>query len=226
MRTKEFHSHNNQVKLSEVECGSLSLYVGEVGETSKVELGESGARVMVSATTIETEAGLDCEEGGGCSRRCRSALLIAACACLPWQLNHPVQAPACVGDLQASCASQVNELWESAGGNLELAKSLVEQELQMSLASFDCKETDCRLSTKHHIGRVTQPGCGSNKGELEILIDLANSLHYTRQMPSWTEMFGVVGGIVALVTGASLASIFEIIYFLTVRFWEEGGKVS
>ena len=39
-------------------------------------------------------------------------------------------------------------------------------------------------------------------------------------------MFGVAGGIITLVTGASLASIFEIIYFLTVRFWEEGAKVS
>ena len=39
------------------------------------------------------------------------------------------------------------------------------------------------------------------------------------------KVFGVAGGIITLVTGASLASIFEIIYFLTVRFWEEGGKV-
>ena len=40
------------------------------------------------------------------------------------------------------------------------------------------------------------------------------------------KVFGVAGGIITLVTGASLASIFEIIYFLTVRLWEEGGKVS
>ena len=72
----------------------------------------------------------------------------------------------------------MNALWETAGGTLELAKSLVEQvtidnvgeeitegkivqvvsmqELRMSLASFDCpcKEADCRLSTKHHIDQV------------------------------------------------------------------------
>ena len=94
-----------QVKLSDVECGSLSLYVGQVAETSKVEVGERGARVVVSATTIEREGGLDCKEG--CGRQCRSDPLVAACACLPWQLNHPVQAPTCVGDLQISCSSQV-----------------------------------------------------------------------------------------------------------------------
>ena len=70
-------------------------------------------------------------------------------------------------------------------------------------------------------------------------MDLANSRHYIRQLPSWIEVFeihlqssilcpkvfGVAGGLITLVTGASLASIFEIIYFLTIRFWEEGGKV-
>ena len=35
-------------------------------------------------------------------------------------------------------------------------KWVLMQELRMSLASFDCpcKETDCRLSTKHHIDQV------------------------------------------------------------------------
>ena len=70
-------------------------------------MGERGARVVVSATTIETEGGVDCKEGG-CSRQCRSALLVAACNCLPWQLNHPVQAHTCVGDLQITCSSQVH----------------------------------------------------------------------------------------------------------------------
>ena len=89
---------------------------------------------------------------------------------------------------------------------------------------------------------MTFPGCGSSSGELEILTDLASSRHYIHHLPSWTEVvdaggrllyphlffkvFGVAGGIITLVTGASLASIFEIIYFLTVRLWEEGGKVS
>ena len=81
--------------------------MGEVGESSRVEVGERGARVVVSATTIEREGALlDCKEG--CSRQCRSELLVAACACLPWQLNHPVQAPTCVGDLQISCSNQVH----------------------------------------------------------------------------------------------------------------------
>ena len=82
--------------------------MGEVGESSRVEVGERGARVVVSATTIEREGALlDCKEG--CSRQCRSELLVAACACLPWQLNHPVQAPTCVGDLQISCSNQVHD---------------------------------------------------------------------------------------------------------------------
>ena len=104
--TRLNHNLITQVKLSDVECGSVSLYVGQVGDTSRVEVGEGGARVVVSATTIETEGGADCKEQG-CSGQCRSALLVAACACLPWQLNHPVQAPTCVGDLQISCSSQV-----------------------------------------------------------------------------------------------------------------------
>ena len=66
-----------------------------------------------------------------------------------------------------------------------------------------------------------------------------NNRHFVRQLPSWTEVemsldivlimfqvFGVAGGIITLVTGASVASFFEIIYFLTVRFWEEGSKVG
>ena len=66
-------NHNFQVTLSDVECGSLSLYVGQVGETSRVEVGEMGARVVVSATTIETEGGVECKEEQGCSGQCRSA---------------------------------------------------------------------------------------------------------------------------------------------------------
>ena len=71
------HNLITQVKLSDVECGSVSLYVGQVGDTSRVEVGEGGARVVVSATTIETEGGVDCKEQG-CSGQCRSALLVAA----------------------------------------------------------------------------------------------------------------------------------------------------
>ena len=66
-----------QVKLSDVECGSVSLYVGQVVDTSRVEVGEGGARVVVSSTTIETEGGVDCKEQG-CNSQCRSALLVAA----------------------------------------------------------------------------------------------------------------------------------------------------
>ena len=74
-----------------------------------MEVGERGARVVVSATTIETEGGVECsKEEEGCGRQCRSALLIAACNCLPWQINHPVQAPTCLGDLQITCSSQVH----------------------------------------------------------------------------------------------------------------------
>ena len=60
--------------MSDVECGSLSLYIGEVGETRRVEVGERGTRVVVSATTIETEGGVECsKEEEGCGRQCRSA---------------------------------------------------------------------------------------------------------------------------------------------------------
>ena len=87
--------------------------------------------------------------------------------------------------------------------------------------------------------QVTSLGCGSSSGELEVLMNPTNNRHFVRQLPSWTEVemsldtvlilfqvFGVAGGIITLVTGASVASFFEIIYFLTVRFWEEGNKVG
>ena len=47
--------------------------------------------------------------------------------------------------------------WHCEGENIEGKIQVVfMQELRMSLASFDChcKETDCRLSTKHHIDQV------------------------------------------------------------------------
>ena len=90
-----------------------------------------------------------------------------------------------------------------------------------------------------YASQVTSPGCGSSSGELEVLMNPTNNRHFVRQLPSWTEVemsldivlilfqvFGVAGGIITLVTGASVASFFEIIYFLTVRFWEEGSKVG
>ena len=64
------------MKLSEFECGSLPLYVGHVGETGRVEVGERGARVVVSVTTIETEGGVECEEEQGCTGQCRSLTLL------------------------------------------------------------------------------------------------------------------------------------------------------
>ena len=39
-------------------------------------------------------------------------------------------------------------------------------------------------------------------------------------------MLGAVGGLTALVTGASLASVLELVYFLTVRLWEDQDKVT
>lgn len=67
-----------KVKLAEVECGSFSVYVGHVEETARVEVSENGARVVVSATTIETEGGEECPEQG-CSDQCRSELILALC---------------------------------------------------------------------------------------------------------------------------------------------------
>ena len=36
----------------------------------------------------------------------------------------------------------------------------------------------------------------------------------------------MAGGLVTLLTGASVASIIELVYFLTLRLWDEGGKVG
>lgn len=43
----------------------------------------------------------------------------------------------------------------------------------------------------HETVQVTSPGCGSSSGQLEVLIDLVNSRHYIRQLPSWVEVFDV-----------------------------------
>ena len=45
-----------------------------------------------------------------------------------------------------------------------------------------------RNSFNYGASQVTFPGCGSSSGELEVLMDLANSHHYIRQLPSWTEV--------------------------------------
>ena len=98
---------------------------------------------------------------------------------------------------------------------------------------------DCYNNYSIDASQVTSHGCGSSSGELEVLMNPTKNRHFVRQLPSWTEVemsldivlilfqvFGVVGGIITLVTGVSVASLFEIIYFLTVRFWEEGSKVG
>ena len=70
--------------------------------------------------------------------------------------------------------------------------------------------------------QVTSPSCGPATRRLTVLLDLASSRLYTRVWASGLEVFGVVGGLVTLVTGVSLASLCELVYFLTVRLWEEG----
>ena len=39
---------------------------------------------------------------------------------------------------------------------------------------------------------------------------------------SWVEKVGTVGGVVALITGFSIISGLEMLFWLTVRWWEQG----
>ena len=76
-------------------------------------------------------------------------------------------------------------------------------------------------------------GCGARPDSLTIIPDHGGGGVYHRQdRTSWVEVLGTVGGVVAVITGCSVISGFEIVYWLTVRWWEQrrkdkvGGKLK
>ena len=66
-------------------------------------------------------------------------------------------------------------------------------------------------------------GCGAKPGTLTIIPDHGGGGVYQRlERSSWVEKVGTVGGVVALLTGFSIISGLEMLYWLTVRWWEQG----
>ena len=65
-------------------------------------------------------------------------------------------------------------------------------------------------------------GCGAKPGTLTIIPDHRGGGVYQRlDRSSWLDMVGVVGGVLAVFTGFSVISGFELFYWLTVRLWEQ-----
>ena len=73
--------------------------------------------------------------------------------------------------------------------------------------------------------QVGVAGCGAKTGTLTMTPDHRHGGVYQKiERNSWLGVVGTVGGLVALFTGFSILSGFEILYWLSVRWWEQRGQ--
>jgi hypothetical protein len=70
--------------------------------------------------------------------------------------------------------------------------------------------------------QVGVAGCGAEPGTLTMIPDHGHGGVYQKiERNSWLGVVGTVGGLLALFTGFSILSGFEILYWLSVRWWEQ-----
>ena len=73
--------------------------------------------------------------------------------------------------------------------------------------------------------QVVVAECGAKPGTLTMIPDHGHGGVYQKiERNSWLGVVGTVGGLVALFTGFSILSGFEILYWLSVRWWEQRGQ--
>ena len=168
---------------------------------------------------------------------CLARVLVGACKCLPWQYNWEGEEDVCTGG-SYNCSLAVLGLHEAGGGDCQVTVWLVEQRMKMSLTGEVGEACRCRAGVRYSVHQVSNitiitivtisyqagvAGCGGVPDSLTLIPD---KYQHTPDTHSWVDILATVGGIVSIITGMSILSGCELLYWLTVRWGQESRKVS
>ena len=169
---------------------------------------------------------------------CLARVLVGACKCLPWQYNWEGEEDVCTGG-SYNCSLAVLGLHEAGGGDCQVTVWLVEQRMKMSLTREVREACRCRAGVRYSVHQVSNitiitivttisyqagvAGCGGVPDSLTLIPD---KNQHTPDTHSWLDILATVGGIVSIITGMSILSGCELLYWLTVRWGQESRKVE
>jgi hypothetical protein len=171
-----------------------------------------------------------------CSKRCQARLALSVCHCLPWHLsridvqgeNHPI-----CGDHKLVCINEIEQGLSLAPLNLTLAEMVIRnQDLGWTSSTPELRQQcqcypSCNLASHYTVESITDDhNCNVSQEALEVIrirlgMDSATSGKYRRRVVMPLEiLIGVTGGIFAIFVGFGIMTIFEIVYFFTVRLYD------
>ena len=207
------------VKFKESSDTCRKIYVQDVKEQNLVNMGNS---VLVSSTITTDQDYLEdhmyANEIPPDRSKCISKLILEICQCLPWQYNSQVERLTC-NDLETlNCSVSVRNLWKSVGGNCETAVKVTKQMFRISLDADDicsrCDNTGSSVDIMYHVSSVGNSQCQEDN-TISITMDHDRTVTYVRARPySWISIVAGMGGIWSFVTGLSLISVVELIYWI------------
>ena len=201
-----------QVELRENVSSGLELYLGEVNILHQVS---PGSLVRVASTLIaeDSEAVPGGEGEAGRDRTaCLRRLMVAVCGCLAWQHNYHLLQPSCSGQISSNCSQSVSRLWGSVGGDCSTAVHLTTQLLRVQLEEEQlCGDCGAGDTLSYHITQATD---SRSPNSLTIIKDHQASSTFIRLRPqSWISLAATFGGLWSLLTGISVLSILEFLYW-------------
>ena len=198
----------------------MEIFLGSVNIVNKLSLGST---VRVATTVVRDEeeavyeAGVE-ERGEKCVRR----LMTGVCGCLPWHHNSRLDQVTCQGEQLSNCSQSVSRLWSSAGGDCREAVRLTGQTLRVSLQEEElcdsCEETGAATRVTHHVTHSSRD-CGQERG-LTLVRDHQASTTFTRHNTThWLLSLASFGGLWSLLTGLSVLSVLELLYWFLSRLY-------
>ena len=198
----------------------MEIFLGSVNIVNKLSLGST---VRVATTVVQDEeeavyeAGLE-ERGEKCVRR----LMTEVCGCLAWHHNSRLEQVTCQGEQLSNCSQSVSRLWSSAGGDCRAAVRLTGQILRVSLQEEElcegCQESGAGTRVTHHVTHSSRD-CEQERG-LTLVRDRQASATFTRHNTNhWLHSLASFGGLWSLLTGLSVLSVLELLYWFLSRLY-------
>ena len=210
---------HTEIRLREDVSSCMEIFLDSVNLINKIS---AGSIVRVATTVVTEEGGAEEEEegvapAGSCLRR----LLVQVCGCLPWYDNSRLEQLTCLGEQHNNCSQSVRGLWTSVGGDCRAAVVVARQTLRLSLGPDicqDCPQVGRGTRLTHHVTQSSS-GCGQAR-TVSLVRDLTATATYTRHRPPhWLHLLATFGGVWSLLTGLSVLSLVELLYWFSSHLY-------
>ena len=150
-------------------------------------------------------------------KNCLPLMMMKICQCVPWQYNHHLDYPTCYDGDNINCSQSVKSVWNSVGADCDEAVEAAQQFFRIKLNKDDiclgCSENS-DISIKYQTKQSPSSTCSDDQ-RITITMDRENSQTYTREVAySWITILAGLGGIWSFITGISICSVVELLYWL------------